>query len=57
MFFGHGYSATQVLLQVAVAIGNVHGCTAEYVGGANQAWIPDRFTKLHSRLQVEEQTT
>lgn len=51
VFFGHGYSAAQVLFQVTVTVGNVHGCTTENVGGPDQAWITHSFTKLHGRLQ------
>lgn len=55
MFFGHSYSTAQVLLQVAVTIGNVHGSSAENVGGPDQAGIPDSLTKLHRRLQEGKQ--
>lgn len=54
VFFGHGYSAAQVLFQVTVTVGNVHGCTTENVGGPDQARITHSFTELHGRLQRKQ---
>lgn len=51
MFFGNGHSAGQEFLKVAIAVRNVHGRSAQNVGGTDQAGIPDRLTELHGRLQ------
>lgn len=56
VFLGHSYSATQVFLEVAVTVGDVHGCSAENVGRTNQAGITHSLTKLHSRLEGKKET-
>lgn len=51
MFLGHGHSVGQEFLQVAVAVGHVHGGSAQDVGGTDQAGVFHSLTELDSRLE------
>lgn len=51
VFLGHSHSVGQILLEVAVTVGDIHGRSAKNVGRTNQAGVTHGLTELHSRLE------
>lgn len=49
-----GGRTAQETLQVPVGVRHIHSSTAEHIGGAHYAGVPDRVAELASRLKVTE---